>query len=275
MKSNRTKPVIGTKDYRALLRRELRARQLHNPAYSQRAFARDLDLLPGRLNEILMGAQGLSPGRADQVAKRLELSKEEASYFVDLVRTKHARSVSERKKAQERLAAWRSDHDYRELQLSAFQTLSDWLPFAILELIKTRDFQPKTSWIARRLNVSGERVAHALRNLERLELLKREGDRWTALVGNTSVMKGVPSRTVKSFHRQVLQKGLDALYRQQLEQREFSSLVLALDRRRLPELKTKLREFVREIDREFGTASGYTDVACFASQLFFLTEKDE
>lgn len=275
MKPSRQIPVIGLTDYRVVLRKELRARQLQNPAYSQRAFARDLNLAPGRLNEILQGEQGLSPGRAEEVARLLDLSTEEANYFVDLVRVKHSRSKTERENAQSRLSVWKNNRAYRELQLSAFQTLSDWLPFAILELIKTGNFQPKASWIARRLSVSEERVAKAVQNLETLELLQRDGSRWVALVGNTSVMKGVPSRAVKSFHRQLLQKGADALYRQDLDRREFSSLVLAFDRRRLPELKSKLREFVREIDAEFGSATNHTDVACVASQLFLLTEDED
>lgn len=217
----------------------------------------------------------MSPGRAEDVARRLEFSSEETNYFVDLVRSKHARSAAERKSALHRLNLSRNDRDYRELQLSAFQTISDWLPFAILELIKTGNFQPKKRWIAGRLSVSEERVAQAIQNLERLELLKRENGIWTALVGNTSVMKGVPSRAVKTFHRQILQKGADALYRQELDKREFNSLVLAFDRRRLPELKSRMREFARAIDAEFGMTTGHTDVACIASQLFLLTEGDE
>ena len=267
-----TAPVFGVSEYRVLLKRELAARQLANPSYSQRAFARDLGLTPGRLNDILSGEQGLSAGSAFTVAKKMELSAEETNYFVDLVRAKHARSEAERVKARERLSQWQSNHNYRELQLSVLQIFSDWLAFAILEIIKTKNFQPKISWIAERLSVSEERVSTAIGNLERLELLKREQDGWKVLVGNTSVMKGVPSRAVKSFPRQAILRSIASLYRQELENREFQTLVMAFDRRRLPELKTKLRNFIREVDAEFGGGPNSTDVVCLASQLFLLSD---
>ena len=58
-------------DYRLLLKSELASRTNQNPNYSLRAFARDLDLAPSRLSEVLNGKQGLSTQAAEKIAKTL------------------------------------------------------------------------------------------------------------------------------------------------------------------------------------------------------------
>src|SRR4051794_24183987 len=95
--------LIGALDYRKFLRLELKSRKQHNLAYSQRAFARDLGIAAHRLSEILQGKQGLSAASGAKIADRLGLSSDEKSYFLDLIRLRHARSNSEKEEAKARL----------------------------------------------------------------------------------------------------------------------------------------------------------------------------
>lgn len=98
-------PIRSFTDYREFLREVLAMRVKRNPHYSQRAFARDLGLLPSRLNQILNGKLGLSPVAALQLAGRLGLQSGERDFFYDLVLSQSARSGCVRDAAAARVRA--------------------------------------------------------------------------------------------------------------------------------------------------------------------------
>ena len=93
-------------DYREILKAELTRRRVHNPSYSQRAFARDLKVRSNRLNEIMLGKQGISPQLAVHVAAVLGYGGSAAKYFCDLVTSKHARSKDQRELAKKDIASY-------------------------------------------------------------------------------------------------------------------------------------------------------------------------
>jgi len=83
-------------DFRDVLRRELQNRQQKNPAYSMRAFARDLDLSASGLSEVLSGKHSLSLRRAITVSKKLGLSEEHADAFIQSACSRMERSGAEK-----------------------------------------------------------------------------------------------------------------------------------------------------------------------------------
>ena len=263
--------IVGMRDYRVFLRRELKCRQTDNPTYSQRAFARDLGLLPHRLSEILKGKQGISPEVGKEVARRLKLNPEEATYFVDLVQMRHARSLVRRDDAKGRVEVRAPQEDYKLLDLAIFQVLSDWLPFAILELAKTAAFRPQVDWVADRFGVDAARVSTAVTHLQRVGLLKITDKTWVSTVSSTLTDRGVPSHAVKNFHRLMIAKSEKALFNQPMEHREFSSLILAIDERRIPELKACLKRFAQETNSQFGKDPSPSLVASVSMQMHLLT----
>ncbi len=60
-----------SKNYRDYLRRELEQRVQQDPRYSLNRFARDLDLAPSRLSEVLSGKQGLSRAIAERISHHI------------------------------------------------------------------------------------------------------------------------------------------------------------------------------------------------------------
>lgn len=90
-------------DYREILREQLNRRIKQNRYYSLRAFARDLQLAPSRISEVLNRKQGLSAKAAQKIANRLRLAESDSAYFIDLVVSEHARSPRDREAAKIRL----------------------------------------------------------------------------------------------------------------------------------------------------------------------------
>ena len=92
----------------------------------------------------------------------------------------------------------------------------------------------------RSIGVTEARLTISLQHLEKVELLRRDAQGWTPLVSNTLTARGVPSRAVKNFHRGMMERATRALFQQSIDRREFSSLIVSFDPRRIPELKERL-----------------------------------
>lgn len=263
-------------DYREFLWSELEKRRLRNPAYSQGAFARDLGIRTGRFSEILGGKQGLSRKSAKSISKKLGFSNFEEDQFVDLVIKQHGRSPLERSTAQVRLNARRKGFQYQVLELDRFKLIADWYHIAILELSKVDGFQNNAKWIANAIEVSESKIKEALFTLERLGFLIRAGDRWTFITRDTFTSGEIPSSAIRQFHTQILEKAKYALHEQAVDKREFTSTLIALDRRRIVEIKKRIEVFWKLMDEEFGRDKEKNDVFCLAVQCFsMMNRKDE
>jgi uncharacterized protein (TIGR02147 family) len=262
--------ISVTKDYRAILMEELERRCERNHRYSLRAFAKALGLTSARLSEIMNRKSGLSRDAAAKIAKRLELNKSETDMFCDLVESEHARSHAKRRFAKLKLQKYKDDQ-YRQLHADTFAVISDWFCFAILELTKLKEFESDPGWIAQALGISLRDATSAIERMERLQLI-RVDDGIISLSGDFSANPTeVPSESIRKFHRTVLEKALAALADQPTQKRDFSTVLLAIDSRRLSEAGEMIRAFRRDFDEKMSGPSHPKDsLYCLAIQFFNL-----
>ncbi len=260
-------------DYRDVLRDEFAARCSRNRLYSLRAFARDLDLRPSHLSDVLRGKLGLSARSAMQVASAIGMSEAEGSYFVTLVEASHARSASRRKTARQKLGSLGVAKDYQVLEERVFEIISDWHHYALLELVQTDSFVPRLSWIAERLGITRVEVESVVRRLKGVGLLSVRNGKWLVTNKFPATRSGIPSKAIKKFHSQILTKATDALYSQAIEQRDFSSITFAINPDDIAEIKEALREFRRGIEKKFKARTNKREVYSLSIQLFSLTEQ--
>jgi uncharacterized protein (TIGR02147 family) len=265
--------LTATSDYRMILREELAARCRQNPRYSLRAFARDLKLAPSRLSEILNGKQGMSREVAHRVAITLGYAVSEADRFCDLVEAMHARSRVGRETAKVRLKKHELPSEKFQLQLDAFKAIADWYHFGILELTNVTGFKSDAKWIGKKLGISEFEAQLAIERLARLGLVQWKGDKLRLTHEQGHVPDDIPSDSIKKFHSQILLKAKDALYMQSVEEREFGSEILSIDRSMLPEAKKAIREFSHKFCKKMGEAETKDGLYCLAVQFFDLGEK--
>lgn len=258
-------------DYRAWLRNELAERCRRNRQYSLRAFARDLELLPSHLSDVLHRKQGLSAKSATTIARRLGLGPAEETVFVTLVESEHARSRAARQAAKQHLKRLRVSSRHRSLREDVFAVVADWYHFAILELIQCDDFEPRLDWIATRLGISVVEAERAVERLVATGLLERRGESWVVTERFPAAGGEIASAAVKRFHSQILEKAAEALYLQAVAKRDFSCITFAFNPADLPALKEEVKRFRRRIERKYKARSGKKQVYAMSTQLFALT----
>lgn len=260
-------------NYKTFLKDRLNEKVQANPKYSLRAFARDLEVSPSVLSELLNGKHGLSEKVAKRIAQNLDLSTHEIQIFCDQVVALNSKSLHKKNQAKERIDALKEMHQKNSLQLDHFKIISDWYHFAILELTYLEGFKSDTTWIAKKLGITKLEVESAIERLLRIELLEIKNKKYVATEDFTASPDGIPSDAIKKYQRQLIEKALQAQVMQSVENRDITSLLVAINKNDLLEAKKEIKEFRRRFNSKFGTSKKKDSVYCLALQFFELTEK--
>ena len=126
-------------DYVEMLKQELIERRQRRPEYSERAFARDIEVSPGFLSLIFHRKRLLSQQRAFKISARLSWTGSKVTYFLKSVNERLLEAHASDGSANGARAP-RSDETYY-LELDHFNLIADPLHFAILELVDATKYQ--------------------------------------------------------------------------------------------------------------------------------------
>ncbi len=261
-------------NYKNYLRDLLNEKIQLNPRYSLRAFARDLDIAPSLLSELLNGKHGLSEKVAKRIAKNLGLSFNEIQVFCDQVISQHSKSLKKREQAGERIEAIKMIHQKNSLELDNFKIISDWYHFAILELTYVENFKSEPTWIAKKLGITKHEAAAAIERLLRLDLLEIKNKKLVATEDFTASPDGIPSEAIKKYQRQLIEKALTALSLQSVKNRDITSLIVSVHKSRLPEAKKEIKDFRHRFNTKYGLDKNRDSVYCLSLQFFELTDNN-
>ncbi len=113
-------------------------------------------------------------------------------------------------------------------------------------------------------------ILNSLEKMEKLGLLVRNDGKWELLKKNLT-SPNIKSDSIKRFHLQALENASAALATQDLDQRDFSAVVLPFDPSRIEEAKKRIQEFRRSFYKEFCSGSDKKDVYSFSMQFFSAT----
>lgn len=237
--------------YQDLLLEEFRARKMRNAHYSLRAFARDIDMPASKLSQNLRGLCGISRGKGEQIADKLQMRDDEKQLFLALIESQHARSRVARQQAEGALQKIREEK-IDELSLEKFATIRDWYHMAILEMTEIQGFRSDPAWMADKLGLPVSLIQEAIRRLQALDLLTLDKSELRQTHKDLELGGEAPSRTIREHHKQILTKAMVSLDSIDPEKREYASMTVSIDSRNLPELKKQLRSFQKKMARLSG-----------------------
>ncbi len=234
-----------------------------NPAYSLRAFARDLGVSHTYLSLVLNEKKNISPRQATWMAQAMKLDGAQTTSFVQ--------SVMDRGERRPRSTATAL---FRSLEIDRMTVLNSWYHFAILDLTLLSSFRPELPWIAKRLGIKVSQVRTAAARLERLGLLKRERNRWTKTDALLSIPTTRSEAPMRRLHREFILKSLEALAsanQTDFEARLISGSMIPANPARLPEVKKRIHRFRRQMIR-YLSEGDCTELYQLNVQLFPLTK---
>ncbi len=241
MKSDRSSDL---EQFRGALQREFIERAKKNSAYSLRAFAKNLGIDQSFLSKVLKGQRPITANLVATIGPKLGLKPQQVKKLF----TEGTASMP----------------NFLSLSDDEFDHLSEWHHFAILELSKTVNFNPSPKKMAQRLGLHVEEVRSALARLERLGFIRIADDKLQILAPNTTWTNTSSSTEARrQFQKKLLTKGLEAIEDTPFDLRENGSLTVAINKKRLPEFKEKLRLMRKELadffqkDNELGLDEVY------------------
>lgn len=240
------------KDFPQWLQSEFDSRCKRNPRYSLRAFAQLLEIDPSSLSQYMHNKRKASNKMIQRFCDKLKASAEQKKVLLQKVR----------------LDSIKAEQTYIELQENAFKVISEWYHIAIMELSCTKDFNPQSQVIAKRLGIATEEVEAALSRLESLELIKYDGDTFVKTNRNlTNFSPGITSRAHKHFQKQVITKALNAVDSCSSQEKDITTMSMAIDKNKLEEARALITDFRKKMC-QFLEDGNQTEVYNLSIQLY-------
>lgn len=233
--------------FQEYLNAELAQRCERNSRYSVRAFARALGIDVASLSRILSGKQVPSYKICETVFLKLGLSPTEQKKFLISVAAKQ-KAVGLKRIAPIFKDVGQHNEQRRDLTTDIWRVIADWYHGAIMELTFTNNFNSDHKWIAQQLAISEAEVKLAIKRLIRLKLLEeQDGALRKTIAQVSSADKNITSSAHKRLQKQVLKKAVESLENDDIEIRNMTSMVMAIDPQKIPQAKKMIQNFSREL----------------------------
>ena len=246
------------------IKEDLSHKQRLNPHYSLRAYARDLGIHSSTLSQILKGKRPLPLKNSVEIVKKLGLGPKERTLFLE--------SLYKTKTNLDDIKIDNNDDDRFMLDESYFKAIAEWEHYAIISLFDIECFEPSVNEISRRLGITENRTDVVLNNLLMCGLIKHDGEgKLIKAHPKLRTTEDVTSTALKLSHLETLEMGKNKLEEIEVELRDFSSMTIAMDIEKLPEVKTIIREFRQKVTALLRDGKK-TDVFQLAIQLYPLTK---
>ncbi len=216
-----------------ILRFEFEQRRRRNALYSLRAFARDLGMSRTTVTDVMAGKRKMSKCNLLKIAARLKIEPTELAKLQD-----------ERKRTWTQL---RNDLNRRTLNESEFRQINSWQHYAILNLAKLADNRATPRWVADSLGIEPEEAKQCLKALKDLGLLGIEEGKLKRVAAPLQTSSDVPSRYIRDQHRQFLELAEQSLDHVEVGLRDFGTITVAIDSKKIPAAKKLLLEARRKV----------------------------
>ena len=249
------RPKLGLHtDYRQYLKEFYEHRRAQTRGelrpYSYATFAASADIKsPNYLKLIIDGQRNLSPEMARKFARALALNRDEIEEFLALVDFTQAQEPIERNRFLKVLADTRVRRQLKsgEIKADTWEKVPSWVTWVLVALTEQRGVRfeiPELFEIMRGKARPDEIRRSLARLLEAGELIKDETT--GEIRKGRELMSGsenVPVALVRKLQAELIYLGLESLFQDKSQDREFGTQTLALTDPEFEQLKFELRQF--------------------------------
>jgi len=248
-------------DYRLFLsqffdyKRRLTAGDLR--PYSYATFSAGANIKsPNYLKMIIEGRRNLSPEMVLKFAKALGLNKEQTEDFDLLVSYCQAMDPAERNIFLKKLSEHRVQVKLRtgEIDQKTWDKIPNWAAWVIYAMVDQEGVRYDTKTLRELLRgkASEDEIEQALHSLFASGELVLDPDTQEVKKSRALIESGedVPVALVRKLQAQLMYLGLESLYQDGATEREFGTLTLSLTKQEFEEVKFKLRQIRKQINKD-------------------------
>lgn len=246
------KSVFEYLEYREYLKDAYEEKKAANPFLSYRLLGDTLGVDPSNLFRLLHQQAHLPARCQPQVLDFLGLSGRSAEYYSLLIAYSRERGAKSKREILEKALSLR---DVERRQLEEDQLVSyfwNWWVMAIRSLLEVTDGNCHPAELSRRLSpsVPESEVEASLKILKELGLVKQAASgRLVLAEAHVTAGEKVKAKALHLFQKQILGLASEALDRFPKEERDISTLTLALDEPTFATVREILRECRRQIQK--------------------------
>jgi uncharacterized protein (TIGR02147 family) len=256
-----------------LLRDKFDEARNKNSRFSLRAFSARTGVSPGALSEILEGERRVSVELARRITERLYLDPQDRSELLKLFPDKRPYKKRKNSDVTENLQLTKDqvDPNYLKLTAARYHIIADWEHFAILSLMRTRNFKADPIWIGKRLGIVAKAAEAALDRLISVGMIEKDEDgklRRTNTRFRTE--DDQINYSLQRSHLRTLELAEESLKRETVDQRDFTAVTLAIHPKKISMAKELIRKFQDEFCEQVESEEP-TEVFRLSMQLFPLT----
>ena len=210
---------------------------------------------PNYLKMIIEGKRNLSDDMIGKFAKACSLNKSQSDEFKLLILFNQSEDPADRNYALKKLSEYRVDQKLKhgEFDRKVFEKVPNWIGWIIYALADQEGVSFDVAQLKKALRgkASETEINHALNQLlSSGELVK---DPQTGMVTKgqpKEVAEEIPPALIRKLQMQLMYLGLESLYQDEPDQREFGSLTLSLTEREFNDIKFKLRQLRKSLHKE-------------------------
>lgn len=269
--------IFDYTDYRCFLKQRFNDTKTANSSFSYRNFIRKAGFKSsGFLKHVIDNKRNLAQEGIYKMCKGFDLKGDEARYFENLVKMNQATSIEEKDFYFREISKIIKHRFSKTVITTQYRMFAHWYYVAILELVRLEGFKNDPVWISKRLmqKVPLGKIEKAIDDLVELGFLKRKDDggleRLDKMISTPDEVKSV---MLFNFQHQMIDIGKEALNREKENDRDFSTLTIALSESNFKRLKNMVQEFRKKVHSELeADGNDKSTVAHMNVQLFKLTK---
>ncbi len=245
--------IYSYDDYIEFLEEVYISLRSQRPDYSQRDFARDLDIPAPRINQVLNRKEGLSVKRALLVSKKIDMSEMEREYFSHLVSFKTSKSKKQRETSREYVNKLNHNHSHQYLNQESWSILDleGWdIVWNYLE-IESRLESLRT--ICMCAGMKKESFNEIILAFIEHDLIGVFEGRAFKKKNNIAFGNSVSSRSIQNFHIRKLEDSIRAVKNLDNSKRKNESMTFSLSKEDIKVIEKRMEAFLDELRLDLST----------------------
>jgi len=270
--------IFSYRDYRRYLKDWISWKRQVQPGFSGSVFSKKAGLHShSLLGMVIRKERNLSYSSIRKFSKALTLEPKEKMYFEKLVLFNQSKNSDEKTEYFEQLVSLSEKKGSSILtELKDYtRYLAHWYLAAIRELTFLPDFKPEPEWLSQKLKkkITKKQAQEAWELLLELKIVKwdEEKNRYTSTHLSIDIDPGVIDFAIRNFHKSYLDRIESAIDSEAKEDRELSSLTIAVSTESLSEIRQSMKNYRKELIQKYSNKSS-EHVVALNVQLLVLTE---